>query len=268
MFTSSSEIAPEPQKRQPIALYPDLDAASTNTAALSSSRNHVIKSKNLVVNGGHHSSRTQSEIIDADNIDDIDDEEEDNEQHGEHQDRFEYDVLYENQRGILWFGVPKFSPSTLLQWDPSAWTDIDGRDSPYNIVTAQLPDDTWEWVYPEWMIDMTGDTDEAGWQYAGSFGQRFMDLLASPFLALFGGDGGKARAAAHRRTRRAERLQRKTERAKLKKESRADEGIEALKRSAKARKAKWRGRPDGNCFVRRRRWVRLRRRKVEDDDNR
>ncbi|KAL9936358.1 hypothetical protein V8E36_004426 [Tilletia maclaganii] len=176
--------------------------------------------------------------------------------------RYEYDVLYENQRGVLWFGVPKFSPSTLLQWDPSPWTDIDHRDSPYNIVTAQLPDDSWEWVYPEWLIDMTGDTDESGWQYAGSFGQRFIPLLAGPFQALFG--GGKVKAEEERRARRAERLERKHARAKRNEETRADEGIEALKRFAQARRAKWRGRPNANCFVRRRRWVRLRRKKAPD----
>ncbi|CAD6890997.1 unnamed protein product [Tilletia controversa] len=182
------------------------------------------------------------------------------------QDRYEYDVLYENQRGVLWFGTPKFSPSTLLQWDPSPWSDIDHRNSPYNIVTAQLPDDSWEWVYPEWMIDMTGDTDEGGWQYAGSFGQRFIPLLAGPFQLLLGGGGSaRAKAEAERRRRRAERMEKRTERAKRNAETRADEGIEALKRSAKARRAKWRGRPDGNCFVRRRRWIRLRRKKVDGE---
>ncbi|KAK0530339.1 hypothetical protein OC834_003362 [Tilletia horrida] len=181
------------------------------------------------------------------------------------QEEYEYDVLYENQRGVLWFGVPKFSPSTLLQWDPSPWTDIDHANSPYNIVTAQLPDDSWEWVYPEWVIDMTADTDEAGWQYAGSFGQRrFLVLLAAPFrraLLLSGRGKTQAKADEERRRRRAERLQRRTENARRKEETRADEGIEALKRSAQARRAKWRGRPDANCFVRRRRWVRLRRKK-------
>ncbi|KAE8224449.1 hypothetical protein CF319_g2650 [Tilletia indica] len=182
------------------------------------------------------------------------------------QEQYEYDVLYENQRGVLWFGTPKFSPSTLLQWDPSPWTDIDHRNCPYNIVTAQLPDDTWEWVYPEWMIDMTADTDESGWQYAGSFGQRFIPLLAGPFRALMGRNG-RAKAERERRERRMERIERKVERARRNAEIKADEGIEALKRSAKARRAKWRGMPDGNCFVRRRRWIRLRRkRRVEEEE--
>lgn len=38
-----------------------------------------------------------------------------------------------------------------------------------DIENYQLPDPTWEWVSKEWMIDMTGDVDEAGWQYALKF---------------------------------------------------------------------------------------------------
>ncbi|PWN44598.1 hypothetical protein IE81DRAFT_275471, partial [Ceraceosorus guamensis] len=60
--------------------------------------------------------------------------------------RYEYDVLHENQRGLLVFGIPKFSARTLLQWDPAAWTNAKNRDSPYSIVNAQLPDPSWEWV--------------------------------------------------------------------------------------------------------------------------
>jgi hypothetical protein len=38
-----------------------------------------------------------------------------------------------------------------------------------NIENYQLPDPTWEWVSKDWMIDMTEDVDEAGWQYALKF---------------------------------------------------------------------------------------------------
>lgn len=38
-----------------------------------------------------------------------------------------------------------------------------------DVENYQLPDPTWEWVSKEWMIDMTGDVDEAGWQYALKF---------------------------------------------------------------------------------------------------
>ncbi|CAH1759103.1 1667_t:CDS:10, partial [Entrophospora sp. SA101] len=52
-----------------------------------------------------------------------------------------YEVLYENQRGY----------------------------SPMDIYTFQLPDPTWEWVNKEWLIDMSGDVDQEGWEYSIAF---------------------------------------------------------------------------------------------------
>ncbi|KAJ5163759.1 uncharacterized protein N7500_005589 [Penicillium coprophilum] len=62
----------------------------------------------------------------------------------------EMDVLYENQRGC-------------------AWMTQDRRASPVNITNAQLPDPSWEWAWKTWYADMSGDTDEQGWQYSFSF---------------------------------------------------------------------------------------------------
>lgn len=170
--------------------------------------------------------------------------------------KYEFDVLYENQRGLLVFGIPKFSPRTLFQWDPSPWTSSNGKRSPYNIANAQLPDPSWEWAYHEWFIDMTGDVDEAGWQYSGNFGRRFWPNVHFPHgrvgLPKTGADGI------------AEMNARNTEKEKKRKEkesTKEDDGFEAIKRSARARSNKWTGSPDAWTFVRRRRWIRLRRRK-------
>lgn len=46
---------------------------------------------------------------------------------------------------------------------------IKKRFTPMNIENYQLPDPTWQWVSKDWMIDMTEDVDEAGWQYALKF---------------------------------------------------------------------------------------------------
>lgn len=81
----------------------------------------------------------------------------------------ELDILYENQRGWFFFGVPWYSHSSLLNFDPSAWMTQDRRDSAYNITNAQLPDPSWEWVWRTWYVDMSGDVDEQGWQYSLSF---------------------------------------------------------------------------------------------------
>lgn len=81
----------------------------------------------------------------------------------------ELDVLYENQRGWFFFGLPLYSHNSLLQFDPAAWMTQDRNDSPVNITNAQLPDPSWEWAWPTWYVDMSGDVDEQGWQYSFSF---------------------------------------------------------------------------------------------------
>jgi hypothetical protein len=83
--------------------------------------------------------------------------------------RSEMDILYENQRGSFIFGVPRYSHSSLLNFDPAAWMTQDRRASPVNITNAQLPDPSWEWTWKAWYVDMSGDTDEQGWQYSFSF---------------------------------------------------------------------------------------------------
>ncbi|CAO3643888.1 unnamed protein product [Mucor hiemalis] len=81
-------------------------------------------------------------------------------------DEYAYNVLYECQRGSLAVG---YSSKTLLQFDPNPWCDADMRFTPMDIENYQLPDPTWEWISKDWMIDMTEDVDEAGWQYALKF---------------------------------------------------------------------------------------------------
>ncbi|CDU24545.1 uncharacterized protein SPSC_04046 [Sporisorium scitamineum] len=170
--------------------------------------------------------------------------------------KYEFDVLYENQRGLLVFGIPKFSPRTLFQWDPSPWTSASGKKSAYNIANAQLPDPSWEWAYSEWLIDMTGDVDEAGWQYSGNFGRRFWPNVHFPHgrlgLPKTGADGIREMNA---------RLAEKQRKRQEKEDTKEDGGFEAIKRSARARSSKWMGTWDAFTFVRRRRWIRLRRRK-------
>ncbi|KAK6838373.1 hypothetical protein RU639_000490 [Aspergillus parasiticus] len=81
----------------------------------------------------------------------------------------ELDILYENQRGWFFFGIPLYSHGSLLHFDPSAWVTYDFRDSPVNITNAQVPDPSWEWAWKTWYVDMSGDVDDQGWQYSFSF---------------------------------------------------------------------------------------------------
>lgn len=85
----------------------------------------------------------------------------------------ELEVLYENQRGWFFLGIPFYSSRSLLQFDPPAWVNKDNRESPVNITNAQLPDPSWEWAWPTWYVDMSDDVDEEGWQYSFSFLPKF-----------------------------------------------------------------------------------------------
>ncbi|EEB05948.1 spore wall assembly protein [Schizosaccharomyces japonicus yFS275] len=81
----------------------------------------------------------------------------------------EIDVLYENQRGIFFCGIPLFSAQSLLNFDPAPWIDKNMKTSPVSVETAACPDPSWEWAWQRWYVDMSDDVDESGWQYAFSF---------------------------------------------------------------------------------------------------
>ncbi|EEQ87941.1 meiotically up-regulated 65 protein [Blastomyces dermatitidis ER-3] len=95
------------------------------------------------------------------------------------------DVLYENQRGWWFFGIPLYSAKSLLNLDPSAWLTRNFEVSPVNITNAQVPDPSWEWAWDTWYIDMSYDVDEAGWQYSFSFSSRFAWHGTHPWYHCF-----------------------------------------------------------------------------------
>lgn len=83
------------------------------------------------------------------------------------------DILYENQRGIFFFGIPKYSSSSLLPTDPMPWLNAQFRSSAVDIRNAQVPDPSWTWAWKSWYVDMSRDVDEEGWEYSFNFQGRF-----------------------------------------------------------------------------------------------
>ncbi|KAI0206057.1 hypothetical protein F4808DRAFT_447920 [Astrocystis sublimbata] len=87
----------------------------------------------------------------------------------------EIDILYENQRGGFLCGIPLFSSAALGNLDPTAWTNFAHKPSPTDIHTAQVPDPSWQWAWPEWRInhDEQIQADSDGWEYSFMFSKKF-----------------------------------------------------------------------------------------------
>ena len=95
------------------------------------------------------------------------------------------DVLYENQRGSFFCGIPLYSSNSLLNFDPSPWQTANFRDSAVNITNFQLPDPSWVWDWKTWYVDMSHDVDEEGWEYSFSFNGVYSWHGTHPFLYSF-----------------------------------------------------------------------------------
>ena len=83
------------------------------------------------------------------------------------------DILYENQRGGFLCGMALFASKALGNLDPAPWTNLAGRPSPTDIHTAQVPDPSWGWVWPEWRVNHEDGVDEDGWEYSFMFAKQF-----------------------------------------------------------------------------------------------
>ena len=95
------------------------------------------------------------------------------------------DVLYENQRGSFFCGIPLYSSNSLLNFDPSPWQTANFKDSAVNITNFQLPDPSWIWDWKTWYVDMSHDVDEEGWEYSLSFSSVYSWHGTHPFLYSF-----------------------------------------------------------------------------------
>ena len=95
-------------------------------------------------------------------------------QHHHHKDQNSFiDVLYQNQRGMFFCGIPLYSANSLLNFDPAEWQNAHFQDSAVDIRDAQVPDPSWQWAWRTWYVDMSHDVDEQGWEYSLNFGLNF-----------------------------------------------------------------------------------------------
>ncbi|KAK2045487.1 meiotically up-regulated 65 protein [Colletotrichum somersetense] len=85
------------------------------------------------------------------------------------------DVLWENERGCIACGIALFSGKALGNLDPSPWQNQFHKTSPTTIKSAQVPDPSWEWAWPEWRVYRPEGvtTDEFGWEYSFMFSKKF-----------------------------------------------------------------------------------------------
>lgn len=83
------------------------------------------------------------------------------------------DILYENQRGLFLCGLPLFAAQALGNLDPPPWTNAAHKASPTDIVTAQVPDPSWVWAWPEWKVNHDDGCDGGGWEYSFMFLKKF-----------------------------------------------------------------------------------------------
>ncbi|KAI9738187.1 MAG: hypothetical protein M1834_008685 [Cirrosporium novae-zelandiae] len=100
-------------------------------------------------------------------------------------DTYEFDILYENQRGIFFFGIPNYSHKSLLNFDPAPWLTKDFKESSVDITNAQVPDLSWDWAWKRWYVDMSGDVDDEGWEYSFMFTPVFTWHGTHPWFHSF-----------------------------------------------------------------------------------
>ncbi|KAJ3734859.1 hypothetical protein DFJ43DRAFT_1061933 [Lentinula guzmanii] len=95
-----------------------------------------------------------------------------------YQDKYEWVVLYENQRGVTLFSIPYYSSNSLLPSDPAPFTmpssvSLKRAHQPnVSLKEYPLPDGNWCWVSNSWMVDMRSDSGEVqhdGFEYNWMF---------------------------------------------------------------------------------------------------
>ncbi|ODQ59251.1 hypothetical protein WICANDRAFT_55818 [Wickerhamomyces anomalus NRRL Y-366-8] len=83
---------------------------------------------------------------------------------------YSYDLLIENERGFIIFGLP-FYTKYMFPFDPPNFTNINGSKIS-NLKLFPLPDLNWKWSWDKWYVIMNDDNDDQGWCYSWRFGSK------------------------------------------------------------------------------------------------
>lgn len=83
---------------------------------------------------------------------------------------YSYDLLIENERGLIIFGLP-FYTKYMLPFDPPNFTNSRGSRI-NNLKLFPLPDLNWRWTWSKWYVIMNDDNDDQGWSYNWKFGSK------------------------------------------------------------------------------------------------
>ncbi|CDK24871.1 unnamed protein product [Kuraishia capsulata CBS 1993] len=80
--------------------------------------------------------------------------------------RSKFDIIVENERGAMLFGIPMYSKNTLIDpFDPPKFQNIKGHEIT-DIKLFALPALGWKWSWPNWYVLMISDVDDQGWIYS------------------------------------------------------------------------------------------------------
>ncbi|KAG5635571.1 hypothetical protein H0H81_010756 [Sphagnurus paluster] len=108
----------------------------------------------------------------------------------EYTDKYEWAIVYENQRGVTLFSTPYYSRLSLLPSDPPPFTipsaSTKGEQRSITLADYPLPDGTWKWVSKCWMIDMGSDSGEVqhdGFEYNWLFRKHKWSAEVGSFSA-------------------------------------------------------------------------------------
>ncbi|ODV95489.1 hypothetical protein PACTADRAFT_26525, partial [Pachysolen tannophilus NRRL Y-2460] len=89
-----------------------------------------------------------------------------NSTHSDNLDNIDYDIIAENQRGLIILGIPLFSKYSLVSpFDPPYYQNVNGN-SINDLSLYPLPDLNWKWSWDRWYVLMNDDVDDKGFVYS------------------------------------------------------------------------------------------------------